>query len=109
VVTHHALDVAGLREQRTRRRTALLVVDLPADDLAAVQVDDQVEVEEQPAHQGRQVGDVPDPHPVRAAAFLQAGELGNPSAHEGLAAREPHSVDAKCGERAHDTLDLVEG
>jgi hypothetical protein len=51
----------------------LAFVNLPADDLAAVDVHHQVEAIEPPRNRGGQVGDVPAPHLVRATGLVACG------------------------------------
>ncbi len=43
----------------------LTLIDIPGHDLAAPDVDHQVEVQPDPAHGGGQIGDVPAPHLLR--------------------------------------------
>ena len=46
----------GPQHQGGRMRRRLPFMEFPADDLAAVEVEDQVEIEEQPPRRSRQVG-----------------------------------------------------
>ena len=70
----------ALLEERGGVLGGLLGVDLPADDLAAVDVEDEVEVEEDPAHGGGQIGDVPAPDLVGPGGLpgLWAGPAAGP-------------------------------
>jgi site-specific DNA recombinase len=54
------------------------LVDLEADDLAAVEVEDQEQVEPAPLHLGRQEGHVPAPDLPRAGGHMRAGRAGGP-------------------------------
>src|SRR4051794_10826632 len=54
---------------------ALALVDLPADDLAAVDVEDQVEVEEPAPDRAGHPGDVPIPHLAGAAGAVAGRRL----------------------------------
>ena len=75
------------------------VVHLPADDLAAVQVQDQIQVEPAPLHLRRQVGHVPAPHLARRGGDMRGGRpdrlgrLGAPAAG-GLPVRPQHPAEA---------------
>jgi hypothetical protein len=57
----------GALEERGGVLGGLLGIDLPADDLAAVDVQDEVEVEEGPAQVGGQIGDVPSKRALAGA------------------------------------------
>ena len=46
-------------------------MNLPADDLAAVQIHDQIQVEPLPLHVGGQVGHVPAPHLSGGAGYVR--------------------------------------
>ena len=64
----HRGDALGQRRAAHQVRGVIGVVGvvhLPADDLAAVQVQDQVQVEPPADHRGRQIGHVPAPHLAR--------------------------------------------
>ena len=56
-----ALGQRGASQQVGRMISAVTVMDLPANDLAAVQVQDHVEVEPAPLHVSGQIGHVPAP------------------------------------------------
>ena len=78
------LAQVGALEERGGVLGGLLGVDLPADDLAAVDVQDEVEVEEGPAQVGGQIGDVPGPDLVGAGGLPRLGAgLGGPSGVRG--------------------------
>src|SRR6185436_20821447 len=75
------LDVLGRArrsDQGGRELHRLLLVDVPADDLAAPDVEDEVEVVEGPADTRTEVGDVPAPQLARAARDVGAGSGPDP-------------------------------
>src|SRR5690554_4392763 len=55
----HAFALTDIAQDLAGQDAAFFFVDLPADDLAAENVEEQVEIEELPADRRRQVGDVP--------------------------------------------------
>ena len=66
----------GALDQGAGVGAVLLGVHLPADDLAAVEVEDQVKVEEHPPHRAGQVGDIPAPDLVRAVGGVARRRFG---------------------------------
>jgi hypothetical protein len=77
----------------------LAVMDLPADDLPAPDVDDEIEVEEAACDRPRQLGDIPTPDLARAfgleaGRWLAACRRSGASAAVVLAALAQHPVEA---------------
>jgi hypothetical protein len=70
----HPFAQMRLAEHDRGLRAGLLGVDLPAHDLAAEDIEDEVEIKELPGHEAGQVSDVPAPDLVRAggAQWLRA-------------------------------------
>jgi hypothetical protein len=68
----HVLCGAGGDEEGRRRVTRLLGVHGPADDLAAPDVEHEVEIDIDPAHRSAEVGDIPTPHLVRPGRHVRA-------------------------------------
>ena len=71
----HRVDAFGQRgalEQAHRVVRVVGLMDLPADDLAAVEVQDQVQVEPETLHAARQEGHVPAPHLAGAGGDVRA-------------------------------------
>lgn len=64
---HDALAIAGLGGKLGRPLRTLFIVHRPGNDLAAVDIDDEVQVIEHAAHRSTQVGDIPAPYLVRPA------------------------------------------
>ena len=59
--------------ERPGLRTILNLMHFPADDLAAVHINDQIQAGELPADRSRQPGDVPAPHLIRLVGAVLAG------------------------------------
>ncbi|MPM72115.1 hypothetical protein SDC9_119088 [bioreactor metagenome] len=114
----HRVDAFGQRgalEQAHRVVGMVGLMDLPPDDLAAVEVLDQVEVEPAPLHLRGQIGHVPTPDMARRGGHMRgrrartlrgtgaAPVTGLPvGAQHALEARFAGDVDAFVGERRHD-------
>jgi len=63
----------GLAYQHGRVLSAFLFMHLPADDLAAINVEDQVQAVEQAFGRGGQEGNVPTPHLVWTSGLIALG------------------------------------
>lgn len=92
------------------------IVHFPAHDLAAVQVQDQIEVEPSSEHLRRQVGHVPTPHLLRCCGDVRGWRAHDPgrlgaasvgclslSAQHAAEAGFTGQVDALIGQHGHDT------
>ena len=75
------LPDAGPADQISGQRGVLTILDVPGDDLAAPDVDHQIEVEPHAPHTGGQVGDVPAPELV--------GAISTPPGHRARLLRRP--------------------
>ena len=76
-LTRAALLPNGLLDQVAGVDGALVLVYLPAHDLAAIQVHDHVQEEEPSPHRRRQPGDIPTPDSVGCGRTVRDRRLGN--------------------------------
>jgi hypothetical protein len=85
----HAFGKCGAPDQMRGVRAAFGLVYLEADDLAAIKIQDQVQVEPQPLDRGRQPRDIPAPHRAGAIGRVRRGQAPHRRSSTSSMARLP--------------------
>ena len=99
VLRRHPLAVVGAAEHGRGLFGAFAREDLPADDLAAEDIHEEVEVKEQPLHVRGQVGDIPAPHLIgrgrREGVRAPMGRGARPTPRRHLVSRLHHPIEGR--------------